>query len=413
LDPGSRYSSSRLQTNRTVRQTVLILILAALVSCQDRFPAQLEADPGSSILNTTNTAPPTLTPLFTVPPPVGTALPTASLPTPIQDSLGTPFSTPVIVVSFDRSDDHLPGIKATSPAPDPLRFTFSTPAPPPVSAWRPPLYDIPWAPSPFDHFYFARPVAADEVNWPLWDYRYGGSFFANVIHTGIDIPVRNGTPILAAGPGKVVWAGYGLYRGGADPSDPYGLAVSILHDFGHQGQKLHTVYAHLDQVDVARGQYVETGDVLGLSGSTGHVTGPHLHFEVRLGENDFFTTYNPELWLVPAQGWGVLVGRVTNSGGVLVTEQMVIIRSKTSGQNWMAKSYGNEGVNSDPYYRENLVISDLPAGEYELRIPYQGFDYKRDVEIRSGLVTYFTFKGHSNFSFDPPPTPGNDFTPSP
>ena len=42
--------------------------------------------------------------------------------------------------------------------------------------------------SPYDHFYFVRPVAADQVNWPIADYRYGGIFFAqNIIHTGIDI----------------------------------------------------------------------------------------------------------------------------------------------------------------------------------------------------------------------------------
>jgi murein DD-endopeptidase MepM/ murein hydrolase activator NlpD len=314
-----------------------------------------------------------------------------------------------MAAAVDSLIQAIPAQISTSPAPDPLRFVFSTPAPPVVSAWRPPLYPTPWAPSPYDHFYFSRPIGADEINWPLWDYRYGGTFFENVIHTGIDIPVRSGTPVLAAGSGKVIWAGYGLYRGVNDPTDPYGLAVSIMHDFGYEGQKLHTVYAHLERIDVARGQYIQTGDVLGLSGSTGHVTGPHLHFEVRLGDNDFFTTRNPELWLVPPQGWGVLVGRVTTTGGNLVPEQTVIVRSKTSGQNWLAKSYGSEAVNSDPYYRENLVISDLPAGEYELRIPYAGYDYKTDIEIHPGTVTYFTFQGYKRFHFDLPPTPGDEF----
>ncbi|MDZ4185369.1 MAG: hypothetical protein U1D97_10375, partial [Desulfuromonadales bacterium] len=70
--------------------------------------------------------------------------------------------------------------------------------------WRPPLSDPPWALSPYDHFYFTRPIAADKVNWPLADYRYGGIFFgADIIHTGIDLPNPRGTPVMAAAPGKV------------------------------------------------------------------------------------------------------------------------------------------------------------------------------------------------------------------
>jgi len=94
-----------------------------------------------------------------------------------------------------------------TPVSDPLRFVFPTPQPAPVSAWRPPLYPTPWAPTPYDHFYFARPIAANEINWPLADYRYGGVFFDNVVHTGVDIPAPRGTPVLAAGPGRVTWAG--------------------------------------------------------------------------------------------------------------------------------------------------------------------------------------------------------------
>jgi murein DD-endopeptidase MepM/ murein hydrolase activator NlpD len=238
-------------------------------------------------------------------------------------------------------------------AADPLRFVFPTPGPAPVSAWRPPLYPTPWAPTAYDHFYFARPIGADEVNWPVADYRYGGEFFENVVHTGVDIPASKGTPVLAAGSGEVTWAGYGVYRGGYDETDPYGLAVVIRHDFGYQGQMLFTIYGHLDQIDVAEGQYVTTGQQIGLVGETGRVTGPHLHFEVRVGENSFYDTLNPELWLVPPVGWGVLAGRVLDSGGQPVDAQLIIVHSNLNGQNWFARSYGVGAANSDPYYREN------------------------------------------------------------
>ncbi len=173
----------------------------------------------------------------------------------------------------------------------------------PISGWRPPLYPVPWAVSSYDHFYFTRPNPADQVNWPLPDYRYGGVFFADVVHTGIDIDADRNTPVLASGPGTVVWAGWGFYSGVENnDSDPYGKAVSIRHDFGYQGKSLFTLYAHMAQVDVTVGQHVETGGQLGLVGETGNTTGPHLHFEVRLEYNSFHHTLNPELWLVAAAG---------------------------------------------------------------------------------------------------------------
>jgi murein DD-endopeptidase MepM/ murein hydrolase activator NlpD len=249
------------------------------------------------------------------------------------------------------------------------------------------------------------------VNWPLWDYRYGGSFFADVIHTGVDILATKGTPVLAAGSGKVIWAGYGLYRGAEDPTDPYGLAVAIAHDFGYGGQNLFTIYGHMDRIDVMRGQWVDVGEPLGIVGETGKTTGPHLHFEVRVEDNNFFTTRNPELWLVPPQGWGVLAGRIMDSAGQLKTSQDVIVHSLSSGQNWLAKTYGAETVNGDPYYQENLVIGDLPAGEYEIRVPYAGFNYVLEIEILPGVVNYFSMRGHSGFSTALPPDPGEVFLP--
>jgi murein DD-endopeptidase MepM/ murein hydrolase activator NlpD len=282
-----------------------------------------------------------------------------------------------------------------------------------VSDWRPPLYPIPWAPTPLDHFFFASPIAANEINIPLQDYRYGGAFFENVVHTGVDIPAPRGTPVLASGPGTVVWAGYGIYRGGYDITDPYGLAVSLQHDFGYENQTLYTIYGHLSRVEVTEGQHVETGDLLGYVGETGKVTGPHLHFEVRLGENSFFTTRNPELWLVPPMGWGIIAGRVMKSGGQLLNDQMIIFTNLSSEENFFAWSYGKTTVNSDEYYQENLVAGDIPAGVYRLRAAYGGVYYSKEITVTAGMVSYFTFRSFKGFSIESPPQPGAAFTPSP
>ena len=116
----------------------------------------------------------------------------------------------------DMPDHELSPVPTPTPVktnndPDPVRLILPTPGSYPNSLWRPPLNEAPWALSPYDHFYFIRPIAVDEVNWPLADYRYGYYFpGTTIVHTGIDIDANRGTPILAAAPGKVIWAGYGL-----------------------------------------------------------------------------------------------------------------------------------------------------------------------------------------------------------
>ena len=273
------------------------------------------------------------------------------------------------------------------------------------------MYSTPWAPTPYDHFYFARPIGADQVNWPLADYRYGGVFLPGVVHTGVDIPAPKGTPVLAAAPGKVTWAGYGLYALKEDPNDPYGLAVAIRHDFGYQGETLYTVYGHMDEINVAKGQHVEGGEMIGKVGDTGQVTGVHLHFEVRVGKNNFFGSRNPELWMAPPEGWGVLAARIMGTNGLLLYGQEIQVHSFNSGQYWTVKSYGKGSTNSDPYYNENLVIGDLPAGDYEVWISYLGTTFNLKLKINPGVVNYFSFKGRNGFFMDMPPAPGNDFEP--
>ena len=87
-------------------------------------------------------------------------------------------------------------------------------------------------------------------------------------HTGMDLAVPTGTPIRAALGGTVTTATY---------HSSYGYYVMVDH-----GNGLSTLYAHNSRLMVKVGQTVEAGAVVSLSGSTGRVTGPHLHFEVRV-----------------------------------------------------------------------------------------------------------------------------------
>jgi murein DD-endopeptidase MepM/ murein hydrolase activator NlpD len=337
-----------------------------------------------------------------------------SVPT-IQSPISTPTSNPSSMPEITLS---LP-FKTPSPPPTetPLLFPtattsamqlfFPTVIPAKGAEYRPPLYPIPWALSPFDHFYFSAPIAATYPGDPIWDYRYGGIYFGpDVIHTGIDLPAPRGAEVLAAGPGTVVWAGIGLYSGSKfNLKDPYGLAVAIRHDFGYKDQPLYSVYAHMEEVDVIVGQWVNTGNVVGNVGDTGMTTGPHLHFEVRLGENDFWKTRNPELWISPPQEYGVLVGRVMNTRGERLDSYLVMLKSLDTEKQYSVTTYGPLTVNSDAYFNENVVLGDLPAGVYELNIPYGALNRKVNIQILPGQITYFSFRGYYFYNFAPPATP--------
>jgi murein DD-endopeptidase MepM/ murein hydrolase activator NlpD len=113
------------------------------------------------------------------------------------------------------------------------------------------------------------------LSWPLSNtHRLSASFhdptypFRNLFeHSGIDIPAPKGTPVHSAAAGFVAWT-----RRGAQ----YGNYVMIIHSNG-----VATLYAHLSRIDVVADQFIPRGGQIGLVGSTGLSTGPHLHFEVR------------------------------------------------------------------------------------------------------------------------------------
>lgn len=95
-------------------------------------------------------------------------------------------------------------------------------------------------------------------------------------YNGVDLAAPRGTPLMASAGGTVLIAKSSGWNGG------YGKYVVISHPNGTQ-----TLYAHMDQVYVTVGQALSQGNVIGLLGSTGNSTGPHVHFEIRGAKNPF------------------------------------------------------------------------------------------------------------------------------
>ncbi|MCQ9130838.1 M23 family metallopeptidase [Streptomyces hilarionis] len=111
---------------------------------------------------------------------------------------------------------------------------------------------------------FVIPITGSYVST---GYQASSSLWSSGSHTGIDFHAASGTTVHAVGSGTVVEAGWG----GA-----YGNQVVIrMHD------GTYTQYGHLSSIEVSVGQQVTPGQRIGLSGATGNVTGPHLHFEAR------------------------------------------------------------------------------------------------------------------------------------
>ena len=121
----------------------------------------------------------------------------------------------------------------------------------------------------FDSLPFGNPIDSIIINsYYGWRFHPVDSCFR--FHTGVDFYANMNTPILATGSGKVIFA---------DWKQGYGKLIILQHPFHNR-----SLYAHLNKSFVDSGQYVKKGDTIALSGRTGKVSGPHLHYEIQLNK---------------------------------------------------------------------------------------------------------------------------------
>lgn len=273
--------------------------------------------------------------------------------------------------------------------------------------WRPPPLPVPLSLHPNDHYWLIRPLPSDKRNYDLDWYPYGNDvLIAELapykIHHGLDFPNPPGTAVLAASSGTVIHAG--VKRSRLDGVNYYGNTVIVKHDWQWQGQDIYTLYAHTLELFVEVGDYVEQGQLLAGVGATGIVSGPHLHLEVRVGENLYQNTRNPMLWIAPYEGWGTLAGRVIDKEGKFITGAVVSVKPlDVRAAAREQYTYLNWGLKPDEVWQENFVVGDLPAGHYEVTVK-AGQTFQRTVEILPGRTNFLTVQ--TDFAFAPPtPTP--------
>jgi murein DD-endopeptidase MepM/ murein hydrolase activator NlpD len=185
--------------------------------------------------------------------------------TPVAPDLPTPSPTGLLPATADLLAGGAPSPALSPAAIAAQRFTAATRAAAPVKATTRPVPKPSWV----------NPMPQATVT-SCYGPRWGR------LHAGVDLAAPSGTPILAVGAGTVVSAG--------DNHGGYGISVLIDH---HNGYLTH--YAHMSATAMKPGDVVRAGQHIGDEGSTGHSTGPHLHFEVHQGV--WKNTVEPVAWL--------------------------------------------------------------------------------------------------------------------
>lgn len=253
------------------------------------------------------------------------------------------------------------------------------------------------------HTWFRRPIALADQPYIDQTYRFGSTMGGNFqAHQGVEFNNPDGTPVHAIGDGVVVYSG---------PAEAGANTVAIRHDRrlkteDGRRQYVFSVYYHNTKLLATVGQRVKAGDVISLVGNTGRATNDHLHLEVHVAPTtdsskivDPAVRYppfntNPELWIEPLPGTGVVAGQVWDSLGQPLQQARIYGLVKPEPQETpfsFIETYGPRN-HSDPVYREHFAIGDVPPGEYDLGVEIGGKKVYRRVRVAAGKLTWVEFR---------------------
>ncbi|MBI4788499.1 MAG: M23 family metallopeptidase [Chloroflexi bacterium] len=259
------------------------------------------------------------------------------------------------------------------------------------------------------HFLVGRPVALNaQAITPALFYLYGTTGLGDYdVHHGEEFVNPGGTSLFAAADGTVVTAGNdsqplcgdnGKAVCGRDLSPSsggfYGNLVVIQLTQTYNGQRVFALYGHMSRIAVAVGDQVKQGDLLGEIGMSGVALGPHVHFEIRLGVNDYAHTRNPILWMKPLAGRGAIAGRFSDSKGTPIRGAIVNLYRADDTFMYSIETYGRDRwpeVDSDEALGENFAFPDLAAADYIVRINNQQFAQR--VTVQDGKLSFVELGG--------------------
>jgi len=262
------------------------------------------------------------------------------------------------------------------------------------------------------HFWFTRPYSETYATWGSQFYPYGTNNDGNYLwHYGIDIQNPAGVPILAVGDGRIVFAGSDAQRAVGPQTNFYGQAIIVQHNqtielAGVEKRPVYTLYGHVSQILVKEGESVSAGQPVALTGQEGVALGPHLHLEVRLDQNTYVHTQNPDLWVRPDNGHGVIAGRVVDAAGFYVPQQLLTLhRAATPNKFWrQTRTYPDQRYTFDPQLGETFTFADVPVGEYVVKTTFDGHNYTSPVTVTNQALIFVSITGQ-------PPLPA--VTPTP
>lgn len=211
-------------------------------------------------------------------------------------------------------------------------------------------------------------------------------------HHGVEFYNASGTPVLAAAGGSVYFAGDDKNRLFAPTSNFYGNLIILKHDLTDKPfGTLYTLYAHLSKEEASTGEIVTAGQKIGEVGASGSAQGSHLHFEVRVEPNDYSSTLNPELWLIPHPGNGALAIAATDNRGKIIfpsfNVQYYPNRDQPAAKAFEVDCYAPETINPRDPWSETAALGDQPAGWYRITFLWAGIWHETWIEIQSGKLT--------------------------
>ena len=239
------------------------------------------------------------------------------------------------------------------------------------------------------YFIFQRPIKPPANDIVDSTYPFGSTAKGTRDpHHGVEFLNKFGTPVYAAADGTVIFAGHDEEATYSPWVNYYGNLAVIKHD-----NDLFTLYAHLSKIGIQEGHTVQLGDKIGEVGQSGVATGSHLHFEVRRADvENYFSTLNPELWLVPSKDeYGALaISVIDQNSQFLFTELTVnyyLDRSQPPVRSYYVTTYTRDLFTGE----ENAAVSDLAPGSYRIALTINGQVYERWVEVKSGKLTQVVF----------------------